>query len=350
MRTIHYREGTFRNRMNSTMKKLVATSMKSALLGILICVALPVSGAFPEMPRKIVTVALIEKPWGLSLDITGYEVRVDGVTPDGRRYVFATHAATSMSLSVTLESISGQATTQGCLTHLRQVAQISASGDNRHIKEYALHHMSVIEYAGPRTQRGAMDQFHVLGCTAMENVYADVHISKTDFKSGDEALLHQVLATLNIVPAAAAGSLDHFRAGSAPYLQARYPQAIPHYEQALALEQSNPTLDKSLWRLLVHNLGVAYRMTGDLPRARHIFEYGVSQDPINPLFHYNLARIYAGMNDRDHAMQSLHAAFRNRLSNGNESLPDPRQDVSFKRFMLDPSFRTLAEFLMKPAI
>ena len=60
--------------------------------------------------------------------------------------------------------------------------------------------------------------------------------------------------------------------------------------------------------------------------------------------------IYAGLNDRDHAMQSLHAAFRNRHPNGNESLPDPRQDVSFRRFMLDPSFRTLAEMLMQPAI
>jgi tetratricopeptide (TPR) repeat protein len=336
--------------MNTTMKTVVATSMKSALLGILVCAALPLSDAFAEVSRKIATVALIEKPWGLSLDITGYEVRVDGVTPDGRRYFFATHAATSMSLSVTLEAISGQATTQGCLAHLRQVAQTSASGNSRQTREYTLQNMPVIEYAGPRAHRGDMDQFHVLGCTAVENVYADVHISKPDFKSGDEALLHEVLATLDIVPAAAAGSLDHFRVGSAPYLQARYPQAIPHYEQALALEQVSPTLDKSLWRLLVHNLGVAYRMTGDLPRARHIFEYGVSQDPINPLFHYNLARIYAGMNDRDHAMQSLHAAFRNRLPSGNESLPDPRQDVTFKRFMLDPSFRTLAELLMKPAI
>lgn len=328
----------------------VAKSMKSALLGMQFCIALSAGLAFAEQPRHVATVALIEKPWAVSLDITGYTIHIDGVTPDGRRYFFATNAATATTLSITLEKVSGQATKQGCLTHLRQVALTPAADSSRDVRVYEVRHMSVIEYLRPVVHGASLDQFHVFACDGKENVYTDVHISKSDFKSGDESLLRGVLATLDIVAAAAAGSLDHFRAGSAPYLQGQYVQAIPHYEQALALEQSHPTLDKSLWRLLVHNLGMAYRMTGDLPQARHIFEYGVSQDPANPLFHYNLARIYAGLNDRDHAMQSLHAAFRNRHPNGNESLPDPRQDVSFRRFMLDPSFRTLAEMLMQPAI
>ena len=33
-----------------------------------------------------------------------------------------------------------------------------------------------------------------------------------------------------------------------------------------------------------------------------------------------------------------------------ESIPDPRQDISFRRLMLDPVFRTLTESLMLPAI
>ena len=57
------------------------------------------------------------------------------------------------------------------------------------------------------------------------------------------------------------------------------------------------------------------------------------------------------MNDREMAMQSLHAAFRNeRQREGGDRIPDPRQDVSFRRFMLDPTFRDLAEALMQPAI
>lgn len=324
--------------------------IRSVLLGVMGCAILSITLASANEARHIATVALVDKPWAVALDITGYNIHIDGVTPDGRRYLFATNAATSMTLSVTLEMVGRQATGQGCLAHLQQIAQASLANNSQNFRQYEVRHMSVIEYVGPAVRGGDVNQFHVFACAGKENVYTDVHISKKGFTSGDESLVRDVLASLDIVAAAAASSLDHFRAGSAPYLQKQYAQAIPHYEQALALEQSNPTLDKSLWHLLIHNLGMAYRMTGDLPQARTVFEYGISQDPDNPLYHYNLARTYAGMNDRDHAMQSLHAAFYKRHQHGNEKLPDPRQDISFRRFMLDPSFRTLAESLMQPAI
>ena len=127
--------------------------------------------------------------------------------------------------------------------------------------------------------------------------------------------------------------------------------AIESAEQALALEQSNPRLDKPLWRLLIGNLGMAYGMTRDISRAKSTFEYGLSQDPANTTFHYNLARMYAEMNDREKAMQSLRRAFNNSLhGNAGERPPDPRQDQFFTRCMLDPIFRTFAESLMQPAI
>ena len=181
-------------------------------------------------------------------------------------------------------------------------------------------------------------------------MYTDVHLSKTDYSAGDESLLRDILSTVDVVPAMAASSLDHFRAGSAPFLRAQYALAVPHYEEALALEQSHPTLDKTLWRLLVDNLATAYRMMGDVPRAMRILDDGLSKDPANPLFHYNLARLHARMNDRNHAMQSLRAAFKSRHGNGTQTLPDPRQDDCFRRVMLDPSFRALVDALMQPAI
>ena len=325
------------------------TLIRSVLLGMMGCAVLFISLASANEARHIATVALVEKPWAVSLDITGYNILVDGVTPDGRRYLFATNAATSMTLSVTLEMVGRQATGQGCLAHLQHIAQGSLANNSQNLRQYEVRHMPVIEYVGPAV-RGGVNQFHAFACVGKENVYTDVHISKKGFTSGDELVVRDLLASLDIVGAAPASSLDHFRAGSAPYLQKRYAQAIPHYEQALALEQLNPTLDKSIWHLLIHNLGVAYRMTGDLPQAKTIFEFGISQDADNLLYHYNLARTYAGMNDRDHAMQSLRAAFYNRDHNKNDTLPDPRQDISFRRFMLDPSFRILAESLMQPAI
>lgn len=303
-----------------------------------------------DAPR-LASIALVDKPWAVSLDITGYRVQADGVKPDSRRYFLATNDTTSTSLSVTLEAVSGPATEQGCLAHLERIARSAATPLSPRQTRYEVHHIPVLEYLISETGGQQTNQRHLFACASKDNVYTDIHVSKTGGKAGDDSQLREALDSLTIEAAATASSLDHFRAGSAPYLQGQFRQAIPHYEQAVALEQANPALDTSLWRLLIHNLGVAYGRTGNLARAKATFDYGLSQDPANPFFHYDLARTYAGMNNRDKAMQSLHDAFlHSRRRNEGDPMPDPRQDVSFGRFMLDPAFRTLAESLMQPAI
>jgi hypothetical protein len=324
---------------------------RAVLTGIISLILLKTSSVSAEPTIQQARIALVEKPWALALDITGYHIQVDGIKPDGRRYFFATNASTSMSLSVTLEAVPGPATEQGCFIHLDKITHLSPAGTTPKTVRYQIRHMPVVEQTITEDRKDKAHQLHLFACVGKENVYADIHVSKVDYKAGDDTLLRQVVNSIEIVPAAAANSLDHFRAGSAPYLQGRYAQAIPHYQQALALEQATQRLDKPLWRLLIKNLGVAYGKTGDLARSRTTFVYGLSQDPDNPQFHYNLARIFAQMNDRDGAMQSLDAAFRSHQGrNLDEPIPDPRQDVSFRRFMLDPAVRTLAESLMRPAI
>lgn len=329
--------------MPSSMNLLLATA-----LGYILVTA----GALhaEDSPHQS-SVALIDKTWGVSLDMTGYRVQADGVKPDGRRYFLAINDATAMQLSITLEGVSGQATEQGCLIHLQDIARIGGGPSSAAPIRAEIHHLPVFEYLWHESGGPWADQLHLFACTSRENVYADIHLSQRGADTGDDSQLRKVLESLTIVTAANARSVDHFRAGSAPYLRGQFKQAISHYEQAIALERANPVLDKPLWRLLVHNLGVAYRRTGDLARAKTTIDYGLSQDPANPFFHYDLARTYAGMNERERAMQALHDAFLHfRQNNEREPMPDPRQDVSFGRFMLDPAFRTLTESLMQPAI
>lgn len=324
---------------------------QSVLIGVLGLILFAFGTAMATESPQPAPIALVEQPWAVSLDMTGFHVQIDGVKPDGRRYVFATNSAASMHLSVTLEAVSGQATEQGCLAHLERIARTSPEQPRQNITRYEIRQVPVLEYLLAEGNGTQIDRLHLFACVRKDTVYADIHVAKTGFTTGDESRLREVLQSLDIVPAPLAGSLDHFRAGSAPYLQGRFRHAIAHYEQAIALERAHSTLDKAVWRLLVHNLGVAYGMTGDLTRAKATLDYGLSQDPANSLFHYHLARTYAGMNDLEKAMQSLHAAFRHdRQRKGGDRIPDPRQDVSFRRFMLDPTFRDLAESLMQPAI
>jgi hypothetical protein len=65
------------------------------------------------------------------------------------------------------------------------------------------------------------------------------------------------------------------------------------------------------------------------------------------MFHYNLACTFAEMNDLDRTMQSLATALRHRknLNPGEKTMPDPRQDSPFQRFMKNETFRNFVSDL-----
>jgi len=108
----------------------------------------------------------------------------------------------------------------------------------------------------------------------------------------------------NSKAASARLALEYVEEGSALYIKRDFKNAIKPYQKALDLEKQQPTLDKTLWRVLVDNLGMSYGITGDLKRAKETFEYGLSKDPTYPMFHYNMACTYAEMNDEDQAITS----------------------------------------------
>jgi tetratricopeptide (TPR) repeat protein len=145
----------------------------------------------------------------------------------------------------------------------------------------------------------------------------------------------------------ASTTLENFKEGSRYYLQQNFRAAIGPYQKALDAEKQSPTLSKTLWRVLIDNLGMAYGMTGDLNRAEDTFNYGVSKDPTYPLFYYNLACVAAGRNDMDKTMQLLQSAFSYKANViAGESMPDPRHDDSFQAFMSNQRFRDFVNGLL----
>ena len=130
------------------------------------------------------------------------------------------------------------------------------------------------------------------------------------------------------------------------YLQHDYKGAIGPYSQALELEKVNAKLDKTLWYVLIDNLGMSYGITRDLQEAKETFNYGVSKDPTYPLFYYNLACTYAEMNDVANASSYLKKAFEYKANTlPGEGMPDPRTDDSFKKLMKNKEFQELAKSL-----
>lgn len=133
--------------------------------------------------------------------------------------------------------------------------------------------------------------------------------------------------------------LEYLKRGSAHYLRGEYKEAIGPYSKALELEKKTPTLDKTIWKVLVDNLGMSYGITGNLKKAKETFEYGLSKDDKYPLFYYNLACTYAEMDDLDSAIVNLKRAFeyKDNMIAG-ERMPDPRRDDSFARFTRNQKF------------
>ena len=302
-------------------------------------------------------VAWPEKGLGLLIDLTGFKKDTDQVKPDGRRYLMASHPKTGLNVSVTLEKVPTQASTKGCVEHLRQLQKGPFVTRGQEINLNPAGEMPTLEYTLREFQGVRLDQKNMYACMAQDNVYADIHLSKVQYTTADAPLFQSILKTIHLQPGhsqvvqvqapTTPTSMQLFRMGSALYLQNKYDQAIPPYQKALDLEKTHPQLDKTFWRVLIDNLGMAYGMTGHLTEARATFEQGVQADPTYPMFHYNLACTFAEMNDLDHAMQSLKTAFLHRKNQnpGEEGMPDPRQDSSFQRFMKNDTFRNLANNL-----
>lgn len=138
----------------------------------------------------------------------------------------------------------------------------------------------------------------------------------------------------------AAVVMELVREGSAYFLKHEFEKAIGPYQKALDLEKEKQTLDKTLWKVLVDNLGMSYGITGDLDKAKETFEYGISKDADYPMFYYNLACTYGEKENRDKAIEYLKRAFdrRDNMIPG-EEMPNPATDSSFQRFMKDEKFK-----------
>jgi tetratricopeptide (TPR) repeat protein len=134
-------------------------------------------------------------------------------------------------------------------------------------------------------------------------------------------------------------TMEYMRQGSAFFLKRDFKSAIGPYQKALDREKKQSTLGQTMWRVLVDNLGMAYGISGDLKKAKEIFEYGLEKEPQYPMFHYLMACTYAEMNDMDKTIVYLKQAFeyKDNMIKG-EQMPDPWTDDSFQRFINDDKF------------
>ncbi|HKF23216.1 MAG TPA: tetratricopeptide repeat protein [Candidatus Angelobacter sp.] len=226
-----------------------------------------------------------------------------------------------------------------------------------HMQQTTQAGMARVEYVIPEVQGTPVRQKTVHAYLGARDLCAEIHLSKVQFVPEDQKLFDEVLATVR-VRLDDSGTQDqtqanrvtaYFGQASRFFTQQNYEAAADMYQKALDLEKQKRTLNATLFRVLLDNLGMSYGLTGKLPKAKETFEYGIAQDPEYPMFYYNLACAYGEMGKMDESLTQLRLAYKYKANMiAGESFPDPMKDDSFRNFVKDKRFVDAVQQMQRP--
>jgi tetratricopeptide (TPR) repeat protein len=133
------------------------------------------------------------------------------------------------------------------------------------------------------------------------------------------------------------------------FLHHDYRAAAPIFEKGLTMVPSDGAPFKSATlarRVMRDQAGMSYGISGDLTKARSIFEKGTAEDPDYPMYYYNLACADAGEKKLSDARIHLQQAFDRKANlNPDETMPVPTEDDSFLPYKGNKEFWAFLERL-----
>ena len=165
----------------------------------------------------------------------------------------------------------------------------------------------------------------------------------------EDADLRTIFLSYKLDQSYAPTSNDVFLYAQTLYQAQMFKAAAPLFEAALAKLGDDaapwPSV-KTARRVMTDQAGMAYGMSGEIGKARAIFEKAISEDPDYPMYYYNLACADAEEKKLGDARLHLQAAFAREANTiSGEAVPDPTKDESFLPFRQDKKFWTFLEHL-----
>jgi len=314
---------------------------------------------FAQQPASpaVSRITLPSLPWALAFDYPGFTVQTNEIQKGGRRYFLANNSDNHFTVSVFLEAAHGPVPPGECKRSLEQKVPNNSSLSSTPLKDIAYRQngdMQILEFTMSDVNGVPIKQRNIFACIAKDGAYVDIHVSKALFKSEDQPTVDKILQSFHFIPGvadavapdSAGGSMPLFLEGTRYFRDEQFRESIPPYQKALELEKVSPTLEKKYWFVLLDNLSMAYGITGNLPAAKAIAQYGISKDPGYPLFYYNLACAAAEEGNVPDTELYLKQAY-DRRANAipGETLPDARSDDSFQKLLKQSDFRDFVESL-----
>jgi len=205
--------------------------------------------------------------------------------------------------------------------------------------------VSVVSYTS--RGEGGKTFYMVRGFIASGDICGDLEFySETPIHAGDPDL-KKMLASYQLQQKYVPRFSDIFFYAQILYQKHMYEAAAPIFEKALARINDVPDANaKTMKRVATDQAGMAYGISGNVAKARAVFEKAIVEDPGYPLFYYNLACADAEEKNLTGVRKHLQEAF-DRKANiiPGESMPDPTVDDSFLPYHNNKEFWTFVEGL-----
>jgi tetratricopeptide (TPR) repeat protein len=186
----------------------------------------------------------------------------------------------------------------------------------------------------------AGDYHNVRAFIATGDICGDLEFYSRSPLSEDDSELNKIIASFRFNPNYVPQVNDVVTYGQMLYRREMFKDAAPLLEQAIAmLKASDPTPDKTALRVLTDNAGMAWGISGNLAKARAVFDDAIQNDPDYPLNYYNLACADAEEGKLADARTHLTQAFARKANViPGEKLPDPTTDDSFLPYKSNKEF------------
>lgn len=261
-----------------------------------------------------------------------------------------------VTITAQLRQVTFTASSDSCKSELWPKMKEQLAGRTENLQESSYGGASRVEYTFNGTDN--TKSHHLLAYWGARDLCAEVHLIKAGFTPQDQPAFEQVLASVRLFPDESGlqaqaqtqeNSSSLMAQGNELYAQANYGGALKFYKKAFDLEKKNKTFDKDLFLDLISRLGFCYRMNGNLPEARQTLDYGLSQNAEYPLFHYDMACVYAQMGKLDESLGHLREAYKYKANaSPGQMPPDPTEDACFQKFANDPRFTDAVQKLQQP--
>lgn len=186
---------------------------------------------------------------------------------------------------------------------------------------------------------------NLFGFVAGHGECAEVHITKDNYTSADDAAMQSVLQALSYDADYTPTPPDYFLMGTLlSQVGKSYSNAAIYYQRAVdTLPADAPAGAR---HVMINQLSVAYDLSNQAAKSVPVNEAAIKTDADYPLYYVNLARADAELNKPAEARTHLQQAWDHKanLPSG-EHMPDPTQDPSLQKLKSNSDFWSYAQTL-----